>query len=128
MSNVNIFEVAIRSKMRFPFKGVLSTEDLWDLTVEDLDTIFKALNGQIKQVKEESLLSNRTKEDKILDTKIEIVKYIVSIKLAEAELKLKEKENKAKKQKILSILSVKQDEEIQNKSVDELTAMLNDLD
>ena len=128
MSNVNIFEVAIRSKMRFPFKGLVSTEDLWDLTVEDLDTIFKTLNSQIKQVKEESLLSNRTKEDKILDTKIEIVKYIVSVKLAELELKLKEKENKAKKQKILSILSVKQDEEIQNKSVDELTAMLNDLD
>lgn len=128
MSNVNIFEVAIRSKMRFPFRGVVSTEDLWDLTVEDLDTIFKTLNSQIKQVKEESLLSNRTKEDKILDTKIEIVKYIVSIKLAELELKLKEKENKAKKQKILSILSVKEDEEIQNKSVEELTAMLNDLD
>ena len=128
MSNINIFEVAVRSKMRFPFRGLVSTEDLWDLTVEDLDTIFKALNGQIKQVKEESLLNNRTKEDKILDTKIEIIKYIVSIKLAELELKLKEKENKAKKQKILSILSVKQDEEIQNKSVDELTAMLNDLD
>ena len=128
MSNVNIFEVAIRSKMRFPFKGVLSTEDLFDLTVEDLDTIFKTLNSQIKQVKEESLLSNRTKEDKILDTKIEIIKYIVSVKLAELELKLKEKENRAKKQKILSILSVKQDEEIQNKSVEELTAMLNDLD
>ena len=128
MSNVNIFEVAIRSKMRFPFRGLVSVEDLWDLTVEDLDTIFKTLNSQIKQVKEESLLSNRTKEDKILDTKIEIVKYIVSVKLAELELKLKEKENKAKKQKILSILSVKQDEEIQNKSVDELTAMLNDLD
>lgn len=128
MSNVNIFEVAIRSKMRFPFKGLVSTEDLWDLTVEDLDTIFKTLNSQIKQVKEESLLNNRTKEDKILDTKIEIVKYIVSIKLAELELKLKEKENRAKKQKILSILSVKQDEEIQNKSAEELTAMLNDLD
>ena len=128
MSNVNIFEVAIRSKMRFPFKGLVSAEDLWDLTVEDLDTIFKTLNSQIKQVKEESLLSNRTKEDKILDTKIEIVKYIVSVKLVELESKLKEKENKAKKQRILSILSVKQDEEIQNKSVEELTAMLNDLD
>jgi hypothetical protein len=128
MSNINIFEVAVRSKMRFPFRGLVSVEDLWDLTVEDLDTIFKTLNSQIKQVKEESLLNNRTKEDKILDTKIEIVKYIVSIKLAELELKSKEKENKAKKQRILSILSVKQDEEIQNKSVEELTAMLNELD
>ena len=65
MSNINIFEVAVRSKMRFPFRGLVSVEDLWDLTVEDLDTIFKTLNSQIKQVKEESLLSNRTKEDKI---------------------------------------------------------------
>lgn len=128
MSNINIFEVAVRSKMRFPFKGLVSVEDIWDLTVEDLDTIFKTLNSQIKQVKEESLLNNRTKEDKILDTKIEIIKHIVSIKLAELELKLKEKENKAKKQKILSMLSLKEDEEIQNKSKEELTAMLNDLD
>ena len=128
MSNVNIFEVAVRNKMRFPFKGNVSVEDLWDLSVEDLDIIFKTLNSQVKQVKEESLLNNKTKEDKALDTKIEIIKYIVSIKLAETELKLKEKENKEKKQKIMSILSAKREENLQNKSEEELLAILNEID
>lgn len=128
MSNANIFEVAVRSKIRFPFRGSVSVEDLWDLSVEDLDTIFKTLNSQVKQVKEESLLNNRTQEDKVLDVKIEIIKYIVSIKLEEAEIKLKERENKEKKQKILSILSAKREASLQNKSEEELLAILNDID
>jgi uncharacterized protein YrzB (UPF0473 family) len=130
MSSEKMFEMAVRTKMRFPFKGVISVEDLWDLSVENLDSIFKNLNSQLKQVKEvkeESLLNTKTKEDKELDVKIEIVKYIVNIKLEEQDLRLKAKEQKEKKQKILEILSDKQAEDLQNKSVDELKAMLNQL-
>jgi CHASE3 domain sensor protein len=128
MTNANMFEVAVRTKMRFTFKGVISVEDLWDLSVENLDAIFKTLNSQLKQVKEESLLSTKTKEDKELDVKIEIVKYIVNVKLEERDKQQKAKEQKEKKQKILELISNKQDEALQNKSVEELQAMLNELD
>lgn len=124
----NMFEVATRSKMRFPYKGLVSVEDLWDLNVESLDTIFKMLNAQVKQSNEESLLNVKTKEDKVLDVKIEIVKYIVSVKLEEQDLRAKEKEKKEKKQKILSILSDKQEQDLQNKSVDDLKSMLKELE
>ncbi|MEK4427657.1 hypothetical protein MHB54_00205 [Paenibacillus sp. FSL M7-0802] len=127
MTNEQMFEVALKNKFRFPFKGLVSTEDLFDLKVEDLDSIFKTLNSHLKQVKEESLLGTKTKEDKELDVKIEIVKYIVSTKLAEKELHLKAQEQKEQRQKILAILSVKQNEDLQNKSVEELEAMLNEL-
>lgn len=123
-----MFEMAVRTKMRFPFKGVVSVEDLWDLSVENLDSIFKTLNSQLKQVKEESLLNTKTKQDKELDIKIELIKYIVKVKLEEEETKLKAKAQKEQKQKILEIMSVKQDESLQNKSVDELKAMLDELD
>jgi hypothetical protein len=127
MTIEKMFEVATRSKMRFPFKGLISIEDLWDLSVQNLDLIFKNLNSELKQVQEESLLNTKTKEDKELDMKIEIVKYIVNIKLEEDNLRLKAKAQKEQKQKIMEILSAKQDESLQNKSIDELKAMLEEL-
>ena len=83
MTMEKMFENATRTKMRFPFKGMISVEDLWDLSVKDLDTIFKTLNAQVKKSQEESLLVTKTEEDEVLSTQIEIVKYIVAVKLAE---------------------------------------------
>lgn len=125
--NEKMFETAVRSKFRFPFKGMISVEDLWDLNVRDLDTIFKTLNSQVKKVNEESLLDTKTKEDEILSTMIEIVKYIVTVKLEEDNARLQAKELKEKKQKIMEILSAKKDADLQNKSIDDLEAMLNQL-
>lgn len=124
----NMFEVAVRNKFRFPFRGVISVEDLWDLSVEDLDSIFKSLNSKLKRVKEESLLDTKTRQDEELDMKIEIVKYIVNVKLEERQSRLQAKENKQQKQKILKMIAEKQDESLQNKSIDELKAMIDKLD
>jgi len=123
-----MFETAVRSKMRFPFRGMVSVEDLWDLSVESLDSIFKTLNSQLKQVKEESLLEKKTKQDRELDVKIEIIKYIVDVKQVEEDLRLKAKEKREQKQKIMEILATKQDESLQSKSPEELQKMLDELD
>lgn len=127
MENKNLFEIAVRNKFRFPFRGLVSVEDLFDLTVESLDSVYKELNSQLKTIKEESLLNTKSKEDKELDAKIEIVKYIFDVKVAEKEFKQKEKERKLQRQKVLEILANKQEESLQNKSEEELKAMLNDL-
>jgi len=126
--NEKIFEIATRNKFRFPFKGQISVEDLWDLTVENLDSIFKTLNSQIKKAKEESLLVTKTKEDETLNAMIEIVKYIVGVKLTEESARILAKEQREKKQKIMEILSTKQDADLQNKTVEELEVMLSELD
>jgi len=127
MKDTNLFELATRTKMRFPFRGMISVEDLWDLTPESLDSVFKTLNSEIKQVKEESLLNTKSKADETLEMQIEIVKYIVGVKLAEAEVKKAAKDNREKKQKIMEILSSKQDEDLQNKTPEELMEMLDKL-
>jgi len=127
MNNEKMFEVATRSKFRFPFRGLISVEDLWDLSLQNLDSIFKSLNAQVKKAREESLLDKKTQEDQELDTQIEIVKYIVNVKLEEENIRLKAKEQKEKKQKIMEILATKQDEDLKNKSVDELKAMLDEI-
>ena len=48
-----MFEVAVRNKFRYPYKGVIATEDLWDRPVQQLDGIFKTLKSQEKKAKEE---------------------------------------------------------------------------
>lgn len=127
MSQVNLFEEATRKSYRFPFKGMISVEDLWVLTPRDLDSIFKKLNAQVKQVKEESLLKFETEEDKDLKNKIDIVKHIVQVKINEANARQKEHEMIEKKQQILEILSTKENEELHNKSPEELRSMLDEL-
>lgn len=122
------FIEATRQKFRFPFKGVATVEDLWDLNVRELDTIFKALNSQKKQNDEESLLSTKSKEDSILEAKIEIVKFIVATKQDEAEQKRIRAEKLEKKNRIAEILADKQDEELRGKSAEELRKMLADME
>ena len=124
MMNENIFETATKNKYRFPFRGLVSLEDLWDLSPENLDTIFKALNSQKKKDAEESLLATVVDEDVELNNKIAIVKHIVSVKLADIDARAKANEKREEKQKIMAILSAKQDEALHNKSIDELQEML----
>ena len=125
---VNIFEVAAKNKYRFPFKGMISVEDLFDLRVEDLDVIFKALNSQVKKQSEESLLNTKNSSDAELDNKIAIVKHIFNVKVAEAEARELARENKAKKQKLMAILAAKQDEALQNMSMEDLQKMLDSME
>src|SRR5690625_5195045 len=128
MSNKNLFEIATREGYRFPFRGMINVEDLWQLSVHDLDSIFKELNSQVKQIEEESLLNFKTEQDEELSGKIEIVKHIVQVKLDEAEARSKEIESAKQRQRIMEILANKQDEELLNKSPEELKEMLNELD
>lgn len=123
-----MFEYAVRNKIRFPFKGLISVEDLWDLTLANLDSIYKTLNKQVKQSEEESLLNTKTTVDKELDVQIAIVKHIVAVKLAEQEAREKASAKKAQKQKIMAIIASKQDEALQNTSVEDLQKMLEELD
>ena len=122
-----MFEYAVRNKVRFPFKGLISVEDLWDLTPTNLDSIYKTLNKQVKQSEEESLLNTKTSIDTELEVQIAIVKHIVSVKLAEQEAREKAVAKKEQKQKIMEIIAAKQDESLHNASVEELQAMLDEL-
>lgn len=122
-----MFEFALRNKVRFPYKGMISVEDLYDLSARELDSVFKTLNTQVKKSQEESLLATKTKEDETLSVQIEIVKHIFNTKLAEAEAAKQSRELKEKKQMLLGLIAEKENEELKNKSADELKAMLESL-
>jgi len=111
-TNDQMFEVASRMKFRFHYNGIIQVEDLWDLSLTSLD----------------SLLETQNKKDEETLTKIEIVKHVVSVKLAENEIRKKARERKEQRAKLMEIMSYKKDESLQSKSLEELSAMLNELE
>lgn len=125
---MNLFEIAVREKYRFPYKGMISTEDLWDLSVNALDSIFKTLNKERKNADEESLLDVKDNVNTTLENKIAIIKYVVNIKQTEAAEKLLEREKKQQKQKIMNLIAKKQDETLENMSQEELLKKLSELE
>ena len=124
---MNIFEMATRNKFRFPYKGMIYVEDLWDLGADQLDSIYKTLNKEVKQAQEESLLMTKSVEDAELQAKIDIVKYIFTVKQNEAAARLVAAENAEKKRRILDILAQKQETSLQNMSEEELRKMLEEI-
>jgi hypothetical protein len=125
MTTEKLFEMATRSKLRFPStKGELSVEDLWDLSDKDLDVVYKNLKDQEVKSSEESLLDDANVDPK-LTAAIGIVRYIFTTKRKE---KLAEKERIDKKRtqkKYIDALSKKQDEAIEKMSEAELRAMID---
>ena len=85
MSN---FEKASRLKLRFSTnKGELSVEDLWDLSLESLDTIAKAVNKKLKDESEESFIGKKSSNNAVLELKMDILKEVIEVKLKEKEAK-----------------------------------------
>lgn len=126
-TNTTIFEEASRRKFRYPYKGMITTEDLWDLSANQLDVVYKALNKDVLVAQESSLMANISDVDAELLMKIDIVKHIFYIKESEAEARKNAAANAVKKQRILDILARKQENALENMSEDDLMKMLDDL-
>ncbi len=124
MENQNIYKYAVKNSLRFPYRGVILVEDLFDLDVEALDSIYKTLKREQKNANEESLINSKSSADTALEIKIAIVTDIVKDKLEAEEKAKKAVERKERRQKILNIIDTKQNEALQNKSIDELTQLL----
>ena len=122
MSN---FERASRLKLRFNFKGICTVEDLWDMKLEDLDSLYRSLNGVLKGQKEDSLLEKKSPSDTKLTLQIDIIKHIVATKVQELETRKQRKETSERKEKILSIIAEKQDKELYELPVDELKKLID---
>ena len=122
-----MFEKASRLKLRFNYKGICTVEDLWDMPLSDLDSIFKSMNAHLKTQKEESLLKKRSEEDEVAALMVEIVKHVVGVRLAEQEARENATLKAARKQKLLGIIEEKQDGALRDMSVEDLEKLVGDL-
>ena len=111
---MNLFEVATREKYRFPYRGMISVEDLWDLSMEQLDVIYRTLNKAKKANSEESLIEENAVDQKTAN-EINIVKYIFNYKKNEAEERRNAAAKALKKRQLLEILAKKQNDSLNEK-------------
>lgn len=127
MTNNELFINATRNNYQFPFRGMINVIDLWDLSLTNLDSVFKTLNAEVKKPEEESLLNTKSKEDEETSNKIEIVKYIVSVKLDEKKKREDAKKNAEMRQRLLEIKAKRQDAALENMSDEDLDKALAEL-
>lgn len=128
----NLFLQATREKFRFESnKGDLSVEQLWDLPLTsrtgfDLDTVAKTVNADLKASNEESFVNvNNNPAVSRLQAKLEVVKAIIEVKLAQAEATKKRAEKAAERQRLMEVLHSKKDQELQGLSVEEIERRLS---
>lgn len=123
------YKRVIRKKARFATeKGELSVEQLWDLTIPQLDKLAVSLQEKYENSNPKSFIVKKTTKDKDLKDQLDVVLDILETKVDEAELAKEKAERKERNQKIYKLIEEKKDKALEGKSIKELTAMLEDED
>jgi hypothetical protein len=111
----NIFEFATRNRLRFYTpKGEMSVEQLWDIPLRskddfNLDRVAKAASKAFKDATEESFVeTTKTTAHTRLEMSLEVVKYIIEVKLEEELAAKKRADNKKEREQLLAALAEKQ--------------------
>ena len=124
----NIFAEATRKKVRFTTNvGNISVEDLWDLPLNttkkdgiDLDSVSQIVLDEQEGSKRKSLINPRSEKNSLIDLKIEILTHIIDVKTQEKEAKELEAVNKEKLEKLKAIREKKQDQSLENLSLEDI--------
>ena len=135
-STDGLFERASRLSLRFSTtRGVLGTEDLWALPLtsdrpngSSLNDVAKSISRELKNYEEESFVGSaataESKAREMLQLKLDIVKRIIAVKIAERDAAKAATEKRAMKTKLLEIRGRKTEAELEGKSLDEIDALI----
>jgi hypothetical protein len=119
------FKLASQQKIRFQTnKGMLSTEQLWELSLNELDQLAVALETEYKESGKKSFLVKSSTKDRTAKLKFDIVVDVLTTKVEEAETLKQAREDREHNQKILALIADKQDEALKGKGLSELKKML----
>lgn len=125
---MNIFENALKRKLRFESnRGDLTTEQLFDLKLADLDTIAQRVSKGIRDVSESFIDAEPSKEKISLELKLEVLKSIIKTKQEELAYKMNRQKLAERRRKILDALDAKDDKSLEKKSKKELLDELQSL-
>jgi len=125
---MNIFEQAAKQKIRFQSdRGLLTVEQLYDLSLQDLDTIARAVNNELKSLTEESFIAPVADNSTVESVKLDILKHIIAVKLAAIENAKQAKDRAEKRAVLLQALASKENEEVNSMSKEEILKKLEEI-
>lgn len=112
----DLFERASRAAIRFSSPvGDLTTEQLWALPLTsskgaNLDIVARTVNRELKSLTEESFVTLKPDPRKAdLELRLDIIKRVIEVKLAEKAAADKRAENAERKRKLLAALASKEE-------------------
>ena len=125
----NIYKKAAKNKVRFNTeKGNLTTEQLFDLKLNDLDKLAVKLDEEAKESSTKSFLVEKTSENKEIKLKLDIALDVLQTKMDAKERARKRAERIAEKKehnrKVKSVMEDKELEKLKDKSLEELEEMI----
>lgn len=124
-----MYKKALRTKLRFSTtKGKLTTEDLFDLSLTDLNNLAIALDKKLSETPRKSFISDIAPDTQEDELRFNIVKDVITLKLAERNAAQNAKAKAAEKAQLLEILHRKKNEALENLSVAEIEAKLANLE
>ena len=116
-----MYKQASKLKLRFQTsKGSLSIEQLFDLSLEELDSLAVSLEKEYKASGKKSFLMKKSVKDKALKLRFNIILDILETKLEEVNTLSNANEIKKQNSKIDEIIARKQDLAMENMSIQEL--------
>lgn len=124
-----MYKKALKMKLRFATtKGKLTTEDLFDLSLTDLNNIAIALDKKLSETPRRSFISDITPDTEEDELRFNIVKDVINTKLIERNSAQAAKAKAAEKAQLLEIIHRKKNQAMENMSIAELEAKLASLE
>ena len=122
-----MYKQSSKLKLRFSTnRGILSDEQLWDLSQTDLSNAIKAVKKVLKKTDDDEL--SFLEDTKIVDSenqlRFDILKDVYLSKKKESEELRDVAESKAQNQKIISLIAEKQDNKLKDMSIEDLEKLL----
>lgn len=123
-----MFIQATRKKYRFSSTthNNLTVEDLWDLSLKQLDKIAVAQSKKVEQTSESFLVARSTKDTEA-KAKLELVLHIMDVKLAEQDAATQRHADSAELQELLAIKAEREQATLKGISDEDLDARINAL-
>jgi hypothetical protein len=119
------FMKASRLKLKFPTtKGLLSLDQLWDLSLGDLDELAVGLAKSYDDSKGKSYLSKKSTKDKTIKLQFDIVLAVLNTLVEEKETAMAQSGVKAHNQKILSLIQEKKEASLKELDIKSLEKLL----